>query len=545
MSADSYTAGPTDAPLIEETIDANFRATVTAHPDREALVVRHQGVRWSYTELDAEIDRLARALLASGLAVGDRVALWAPNRYEWVLAQYATARIGAIMVCINPAYRTHELEFALNQSGSVMLLAAPEFKTSNYRQMWADVAEQCPEICEAIFFDDPTWDALLERAEKVTSDEVKERSESLVNTDPINIQYTSGTTGLPKGATLTHRNILNNGYFVGEGCGYTEHDRVCIPVPFYHCFGMVMGNLGCTSHGSTMVIPNDAFEPVSVLEAVQDEKCTSLYGVPTMFIAELGVPEFESYDLSSLRTGIMAGSPCPVEVMKQVIERMNMDEVTIAYGMTETSPVSTQTGADDSIDQRVGSVGRVHPHVEIRVADPETGETVTRGESGEFQTRGYSVMEGYWNEEEKTAQAIDAEGWMHTGDLAVMDVDGYVNITGRIKDLIIRGGENISPREIEEFLYGHPDIIDVQVVGVPDEKFGEEVCAFIQARDGASVDTDAVREFCRGKIAHYKVPRYVLSIEDFPMTVTGKIQKYLLRDAAVEQLGLSGFGTTA
>ena len=545
MSADSYTAGPTDAPLIEETIDANFRATVAAHPDREALVVRHQGVRWSYTELDAEIDRLARALLASGLAVGDRVALWAPNRYEWVLAQYATARIGVIMVCINPAYRTHELEFALNQSGSVMLLAAPEFKTSNYRQMWADVAEKCPEIREAIFFDDPTWDALLKRAERVTSDEVKERSESLVNTDPINIQYTSGTTGLPKGATLTHRNILNNGYFVGEGCGYTEHDRVCIPVPFYHCFGMVMGNLGCTSHGSTMVIPNDAFEPVSVLEAVQDEKCTSLYGVPTMFIAELGVPEFESYDLSSLRTGIMAGSPCPVEVMKQVIERMNMDEVTIAYGMTETSPVSTQTGADDSIDQRVGSVGRVHPHVEIRVADPETGETVARGESGEFQTRGYSVMEGYWNEEEKTAQAIDAEGWMHTGDLAVMDVDGYVNITGRIKDLIIRGGENISPREIEEFLYGHPDIIDVQVVGVPDEKFGEEVCAFIQARDGASVDTDAVREFCQGKIAHYKVPRYVLSIDDFPMTVTGKIQKYLLRDAAVEQLGLSGFGTTA
>ena len=545
MSADSYTAGPTDAPLFVETIDANFRATVAAHPDREALVVRHQGVRWSYTELDAEIDRLARALLASGLAVGDRVALWAPNRYEWVLAQYATARIGVIMVCINPAYRTHELEFALNQSGSVMLLAAPEFKTSNYRQMWADVAEKCPEIREAIFFDDPTWDALLERAERVTSDEVKERSESLVNTDPINIQYTSGTTGLPKGATLTHRNILNNGYFVGEGCGYTEHDRVCIPVPFYHCFGMVMGNLGCTSHGSTMVIPNDAFEPVSVLEAVQDEKCTSLYGVPTMFIAELGVPEFESYDLSSLRTGIMAGSPCPVEVMKQVIERMNMDEVTIAYGMTETSPVSTQTGADDSIDQRVGSVGRVHPHVEIRVADPETGETVARGESGEFQTRGYSVMEGYWNEEEKTAQAIDAEGWMHTGDLAVMDVDGYVNITGRIKDLIIRGGENISPREIEEFLYGHPDIIDVQVVGVPDEKFGEEVCAFIQARDGASVDTDAVREFCQGKIAHYKVPRYVLSIEDFPMTVTGKIQKYLLRDAAVEQLGLSGFGTTA
>ena len=545
MSADSYTAGTTDVPLIEETIDANLRATVAAHGDREALVVRHQGIRWSYRELDAQVDRLARALYASGLAAGDRVALWSPNRYEWVLAQYATARIGAIMVCINPAYRTHELEFALNQSGSVMLLAAPDFKTSNYKQMWADVAQQCPEIREAIFFDDPTWDALLSRAEQATSEEVAERSSSLTNTDPINIQYTSGTTGLPKGATLTHRNILNNGYFVGEACGYTEQDRVCIPVPFYHCFGMVMGNLGCTSHGSTMVIPNDAFEPVSVLEAVQEEQCTSLYGVPTMFIAELGVPEFESYDLSSLRTGIMAGSPCPVEVMKQVIERMNMDDVTIAYGMTETSPVSTQTGADDTIDKRVGSVGRVHPHVEIRVADPETGETVARGESGEFQTRGYSVMKGYWNEEEKTAQAIDAEGWMHTGDLAVMDVDGYVNITGRIKDLIIRGGENISPREIEEFLYSHPDIVDVQVVGVPDEKFGEEVCAFVQAREGSTVDTEAVREFCQGKIAHYKVPRYVLSIDDFPMTVTGKIQKYLLRDAAVEQLGLSGFGTTA
>ena len=545
MSADSYSAGTTDVPLIEDTIDANLRATVAAHSDREALVVRHQGIRWSYQELDAQVDHLARALYASGLNVGDRVALWSPNRYEWVLAQYATARIGVIMVCINPAYRTHELEFALNQSGSVMLLAAPEFKTSNYKQMWADVAEQCPEIREAIFFDDPTWNTLLNRAEGATSEQVAERSSSLTNTDPINIQYTSGTTGLPKGATLTHRNILNNGYFVGEACGYTEQDRVCIPVPFYHCFGMVMGNLGCTSHGSTMVIPNDAFEPVSVLDAVQEEKCTSLYGVPTMFIAELGVPEFESYDLSSLRTGIMAGSPCPVEVMKQVIERMNMDDVTIAYGMTETSPVSTQTGADDTIDQRVGSVGRVHPHVEIRVADPETGETVARGDSGEFQTRGYSVMKGYWNEEEKTAQAIDSEGWMHTGELAVMDVDGYVNITGRIKDLIIRGGENISPREIEEFLYSHPDIIDVQVVGVPNEKFGEEVCAFVQARDGATVDTEVVREFCQGKIAHYKVPRYVLSINDFPMTVTGKIQKYLLRDAAVEQLGLSGFGTTA
>ena len=537
MSADSYTAGPTDAPLIEETIDANFRATVAAHPDREALVVRHQGVRWSYTELDAEIDRLARALLASGLAVGDRVALWAPNRYEWVLAQYATARIGVIMVCINPAYRTHELEFALNQSGSVMLLAAPEFKTSNYRQMWADVAEQCPEIREAIFFDDPTWDALLERAEKVTSDEVKERSESLVNTDPINIQYTSGTTGLPKGATLTHRNILNNGYFVGEGCGYTEHDRVCIPVPFYHCFGMVMGNLGCTSHGSTMVIPNDAFEPVSVLEAVQDEKCTSLYGVPTMFIAELGVPEFESYDLSSLRTGIMAGSPCPVEVMKQVIERMNMDEVTIAYGMTETSPVSTQTGANDSIDQRVGSVGRVHPHVEIRVADPETGETVARGESGEFQTRGYSVMEGYWNEEEKTAQAIDAEGWMHTGDLAVMDADGYVNITGRIKDLIIRGGENIGCGGVEAALSSHPKVIEAAVYSVPDERLGEEVGTTMYVTK--DFDEAELREYLVDHLAKYEIPRYITTMtEPLPRTGSGKLLKRQLREDTIAELGL-------
>ena len=545
MSTPSYTSGNTGIALLEQTIDENFRATVAEHRDREALVVRHQDIRWTYAELDAEIDVLARALMASGLQVGDRVGLWSPNRFEWVLVQYATARIGVIMVCINPAYRTHELEFALRQSGCSMLLAAPQFKTSDYRAMWHEVAEQCPDVREAVFFESDTWQQLLRRADEVASETVAERSASLRNTDPINIQYTSGTTGLPKGATLTHRNILNNGYFVGEACGYTAEDRVCIPVPFYHCFGMVMGNLGSTSHGAAMVIPNDAFEPVSVLSTVAEERCTSLYGVPTMFIAELGVPDFESYDLSSLRTGIMAGSPCPVEVMKQVIERMNMDEVTIAYGMTETSPVSTQTGADDTIDKRVGSVGRVHPHVEIRVADPETGETVPRGTAGEFQTRGYSVMQGYWNEPEKTQQAIDSEGWMHTGDLAVMDDEGYVNITGRIKDLIIRGGENISPREIEEFLYTHPDIIDVQVVGVPDQRFGEEVCAFVQARSGAVVDTDVVREFCQGKIAHFKVPRYVLSIDDFPMTVTGKIQKYLLREAAVERLQLTGFGDTA
>jgi fatty-acyl-CoA synthase len=541
----SYAAGPTTAPLLDRTIDADFRRAVELHSDREALVVRHQGIRWTYAELDAHVDQLARALMASGLSIGDRVGLWSPNRYEWVLVQYATARIGAIMVCINPAYRTHELEFALNQSGCSMLLAAPDFKTSDYRAMWHSVAAQCPGIREAVFFSESSWDALLDRAESVTSTEVAARSASLSADDPINIQYTSGTTGLPKGATLTHRNILNNGYFVGEACGYTPDDRVCIPVPFYHCFGMVMGNLGSTSHGATMVIPNDAFEPVSVLQAVAEERCTSLYGVPTMFIAELAVPDFDSYDLSSLRTGIMAGSPCPVEVMKQVIERMNMDDVTIAYGMTETSPVSTQTSADDSIDKRVGSVGRVHPHVEIRIADPETGATVPRGTAGEFQTRGYSIMMGYWNEPEKTAQAIDAEGWMHTGDLAVMDDDGYVNITGRIKDLIIRGGENISPREIEEFLYSHPDIVDVQVVGVPDQRFGEEVCAFVQARDGASLNTDTVREYCQGRIAHYKVPKYVICVDEFPMTVTGKIQKYLLRDAAIAELQLEGFGPTA
>ena len=545
MAAPSVDTGSTAVPLLDDTIDDNFRATVARHGTREALVVRHQGIRWTYTELDERIQTLARALMAAGIGIGDRVGLWSPNRSEWVLTQYATARIGAIMVCINPAYRTHELGFALSQSGCSMLIAAPEFKTSDYRAMWDTVASDCPDVHTAVFFDTDDWDALLARAADITDDDVAHRSASLSADDPINIQYTSGTTGLPKGATLTHRNILNNGYFVGEACGYTPDDRVCIPVPFYHCFGMVMGNLGSTSHGATMVIPNDAFEPVSVLSAVAEERCTSLYGVPTMFIAELAVENFDSYDLSSLRTGIMAGSPCPVEVMRQVIDRMHMDQVTIAYGMTETSPVSTQTGADDSIDKRVGSVGRVHPHVEIRIADPDTGATVPRGTTGEFQTRGYSIMKGYWNEPDKTADAIDADGWMHTGDLAVMDDDGYVNITGRIKDLIIRGGENVSPREIEEFLYTHPDIADVQVVGVPDARYGEEVCAFVQMRSGAPFDAEAIREFCRGTIAHFKVPRYVLDTDEFPMTVTGKIQKYLLREQAAERLGLDPAATTA
>jgi fatty-acyl-CoA synthase len=542
---ESYAAGSTALALLDETIDANFARTVATHRDRAALVVRHQGIRWSYAELDAHVDAVARALLAVGIEAGDRVGLWSPNRYEWVLVQYATARIGAVMVCINPAYRTSELEFVVRQSGCRALFAAPSFKTSDYVAMWGEVAERCPRVTTVAFFDSPGWSELLDRAGAVDTAAVAERATTLHPDDAINIQYTSGTTGLPKGATLTHRNILNNGYFVGETLGYTEHDRVCIPVPFYHCFGMVMGNLGSTTHGACMVVPNDAFEPVSVLQTVHDERCTSLYGVPTMFIAELAVADFDRYDLTSLRTGIMAGSPCPVEVMKQVIERMHIADVTICYGMTETSPVSTQTSRDDPIDRRVATVGRVHPHVEIRIADPTTNTAVPRGEVGEFQTRGYSVMRGYWDEPDKTAAAIDADGWMHTGDLAVMDDEGYVNITGRIKDLIIRGGENIAPREIEEFLYGHPDVVDVQVVGVPDARFGEEVCAFVRARPGAQLDADAVRTFCAGRIAHYKVPRYVLSIDDFPMTVTGKIQKYKLRQLATEQLGLGGIGATA
>ena len=542
---ESYAAGATELSLLEHTIGEALARTVTSFGDRPALVVRHQDVRWTWAELDGRVEQLARGLMAAGIGVGDRVGLWAPNRYEWVLSQFATARIGAIMVCLNPAYRTSELEFTLQQSGCRMLLAAPSFRTSDYVAMWHEVEPKCPSVTDAVFFDSPEWDALIAGAAQCSVDVLAEREASLDHRDPINIQYTSGTTGLPKGATLTHRNILNNGFFVGEACRFTERDRVCIPVPFYHCFGMVMGNLGSLTHGACMVIPNDAFDPVTVLQTVNDERCTVLYGVPTMFIAELAVDGFESYDLTSLRTGIMAGSPCPVEVMKQVIERMHMHEVTIAYGMTETSPVSTQTGAEDSLDRRVSTVGRVHPHVEIRVADPETGATMPRGEAGEFQTRGYSVMRGYWDEPEKTAQAIDADGWMHTGDLAVMDDEGYVNITGRIKDLIIRGGENISPREIEEFLYGHPDIVDVQVVGVPDPKYGEEVCAFVRTRPGAEVSAEAVREFCRGRIAHFKVPRHVLVVDEFPMTVTGKIQKYKLRELATGELGLEGVGPTA
>jgi fatty-acyl-CoA synthase len=538
----SHTCGATSTPLLDETIDANLARTVARWGDRDAVVVRHQDIRWTYAELDEHIDRVARGLLASGIGVGDRVGLWSPNRYEWVLVQYATARIGAIMVCLNPAYRAAELRYALNQSGCRLLLAAPSFRTGDYVATWNEVADDCPDVTAAVFFDSPEWSGLLSRADEVPAGAARDRSAALDPDDSINIQYTSGTTGLPKGATLTHRNILNNGYLTGEVCGYGEADRVCVPVPFYHCFGMVLGNLAVTSHGACLVVPGEAFDPVSVLEAVEAERATSLYGVPTMFIAELGVPDFDDYDLSSLRTGIMAGSPCPVEVMRRVIDVMHMGQVTIAYGMTETSPVSAQTLPDDPMDKRVGTVGRVHPHVEIRVTDPVTGEVVPRGAEGELHTRGYSVMKGYWNDSERTAEAIDDDGWMHTGDVAVMDDEGYVAITGRIKDIVIRGGENISPREVEEFLYTHPDIVDIQVVGVPDPRFGEELCAFVSTKPGTRVDADAVRAFCEGRIAGFKIPRYVITVDEFPMTVTGKIRKYRLREMAAETLGLDGGG---
>jgi fatty-acyl-CoA synthase len=537
-------AGRTDIPLLDETIGANLARTVAAHGDREALVARHQGIRWTYAEFAERVARCARGLLALGLEPGDRVGLWSPNYAEWTLLQYATADIGVILVNINPAYRTHELQYALAQSGCRMLFAAPSFKTFDYVDMVEQVRPELPALERAIFFWEDDWDELVAGAGHVTEDDLRARRALLRPDDPINIQYTSGTTGFPKGATLTHRNILNNGYFVTLLQGFQPGDRLCIPVPFYHCFGMVMGNLGCTTQGATMVIPSDSFDPAHVLETVEAERCTALYGVPTMFIAELNHPEFDRFDLSSLRTGVMAGSPCPVEVMKACVDRMHMSEVTICYGMTETSPVSTQTLPEDSLHHRTATVGRAHPHVEIRIADPATGATLQRGETGEFCTRGYSVMKGYWNDPERTAEAIDADGWMHTGDLAVMAEDGYVNIVGRIKDMVIRGGENIYPREIEEFLYTHPDVEDVQVIGVPDERYGEELMAWIKPRPGATLDAEAVREFCRGRIAHYKIPRYVKLVDGFPMTVTGKVQKFKMREQAIAELGLGGAAAT-
>jgi fatty-acyl-CoA synthase len=538
--SEANACGDTSVPLLEETIGANFDRAVQESGDREALVSCAQGLRYTYAELGRAVDEVASGLIAAGLVKGDRLGIWSPNCAEWTLVQYASAKLGVILVNVNPAYRTSELEYALRQSGCRMLIAAPSFKTSDYRAMVREVRERLPELERVVFLGGEDWAGLLAGAAGVPGEELQLRGRQLSHHDPINIQYTSGTTGFPKGATLTHRNILNNGFFVGELCNYTSEDRVCIPVPFYHCFGMVMGNLACTSHAATMVIPAPAFDPEASLEACEQERCTSLYGVPTMFIAILAHPSFDDFELGSLRTGIMAGSPCPVEVMRRVIELMHMRDVGICYGMTETSPVSTQTTADDPLAMRVGSVGRVHPHVEVKIVDPDSGGTLDRGgASGELCTRGYSVMAGYWNDDRRTAEAIDAEGWMHTGDLATMDDDGYVSIVGRIKDLVIRGGENVYPREIEEFLYSHPDIADVQVVGVPDQRYGEELMAWVIRRDGASLDDEGVRAFCRGAIAHYKVPRYVGFVDAFPMTVTGKVQKFKLRERAIDELDVS------
>ncbi|MCQ4210152.1 AMP-binding protein [Streptomyces longispororuber] len=527
----SYAHGTSEVPLLGDTVGGNLRRAVAAWPDREALVDVPSGRRWTYARIGADVDQLARGLLARGVAKGDRVGIWAVNCPEWVLVQYATARIGAVMVNINPAYRAHELAYVLKQSGVSVLVSSPGHKGTDYHALVRQVGPECPELRDRVFIGEHSWDALLAGGSSVPDEQLVAREAELSCDDPINIQYTSGTTGFPKGATLSHHNILNNGYWVGETVGYTEQDRVCLPVPFYHCFGMVMGNLGATSHAACIVIPAPSFEPAATLRAVQEERCTSLYGVPTMFIAELNLPDFASYDLSSLRTGIMAGSPCPVEVMKRVVAEMHMAEVSICYGMTETSPVSLQTRRDDDLERRTGTVGRVLPHIEVKVVDPVTGVTLPRGEAGELCTRGYSVMLGYWGEPEKTAEVIDAGRWMHTGDLAVLREDGYAQIVGRIKDMIIRGGENVYPREIEEFLYGHPRIADVQVVGVPHEKYGEEVLACVILRDPAQPLTlDDVRDYCRDQLAHYKVPTRLRVLDAFPMTVSGKVRKVELRE---------------
>jgi fatty-acyl-CoA synthase len=537
MTLLSYVHGASEKPLLGEPIFANLRRTADSFGEREALVAAHQGYRATYRELVQQSEQVARGLLARGVNKGDRVGIWSPNRYEWVIVQYATAAMGAILVNINPAYRTSELEYALNQSGISFLILAARFRQADYVAMLGEVKGRCPNLREALVLEDG-WEALQRDAARVTQQHLHELEATLQFDDPINIQYTSGTTGFPKGATLTHHNILNNGFFIGETLKYTENDRVCIPVPFYHCFGMVLGNLACTTHGATMVVPAEAYDPVLTMQAVQDERCTSLYGVPTMFIGELEHPRFKEFDFSSLRTGIMAGSPCPVEVMKKVQTVMHIPEMTIAYGMTETSPVSTQCTTDDPLERRVSTVGRVHPHVEIKIVDPSSGTVVPRGTPGELCSRGYIVMRGYWNNDEATREAIDASRWMHTGDLATMDDEGYLNIVGRIKDMIIRGGENIYPREVEEFLYTHPDIADVQVIGVPSEKYGEEVMAWVKLREGASVSGDELAAWCKGKIATFKIPRHWKFVDAFPMTVTGKIQKFKMREVAVEELGL-------
>ncbi|MFF3402862.1 AMP-binding protein [Streptomyces sp. NPDC002659] len=535
----SYAHGTGTTALLGDTIGRNLDRAIAAWPDREALVDLGMDARWTYAEFGAAVDQLARGFLGIGVAKGDRVGIWAVNCAEWVLVQYATARIGAIMVNINPAYRAHELEYVLKQAGISVLCASQRHKTSDYRALVEQVRANCPDLRSVHYIEHGSWDVLLDAAPAVTDEQLAAREAELSCDDPVNIQYTSGTTGFPKGATLSHHNILNNGYFVGEMIAYTEQDRICIPVPFYHCFGMVMGNLAATSRGACMVIPAPSFDAAATLRAVAEERCTSLYGVPTMFIAELNLADFASYDLSTLRTGIMAGSPCPVEVMKRVVAEMNMAEVSICYGMTETSPVSTQTRRDDDLERRTGTVGRVLPHVEVKVVDPVGGVTLPRGEAGELCTRGYSVMLGYWDEPEKTAEAIDAGRWMHTGDLAVMREDGYVQIVGRIKDMIIRGGENVYPREIEEFLYAHPKIADVQVVGVPDERYGEEILACVIPRDAGDPPTlEDIAAYCREQLAHYKIPRRLEVVGEFPMTVSGKVRKVELR----RRYGVAGEG---
>ncbi|MFV2119541.1 AMP-binding protein [Streptomyces sp. Act-28] len=527
----SYAHGTGDTPLLGDTIGADLARTVERFPDREALVDVGSGRRWTYAEFGAAVDELARAFLASGVERGDRVGIWAVNCPEWVLVQYATARVGAVMVNINPAYRAPELAYVLDQAGVSLLVASLAHKGSDYRALVEQVRAGCPALREVVYIGDASWDELVARTAPEGAVELAAREALLSCDDPVDIQYTSGTTGFPKGAVLSHHNILNNGFFVGETLGYTERDRICLPVPFYHCFGMVMGNLAATSHGACVVIPAPSFDPAATLRAVQQERCTSLYGVPTMFIAELNLPDFAAYDLSSLRTGIMAGSPCPVGVMKRVVAEMNMAEVSICYGMTETSPVSTQTRRDDDLERRTSTVGRVLPHVEVKVVDPVSGVTLPRGEAGELCTRGYGVMLGYWDEPERTAEAIDEGRWMHTGDLAVMREDGYVRIVGRIKDMIIRGGENVYPREVEEFLYGHPKVADVQVVGVPDERYGEEVLACVIPRDPADPPTyEEIAAYCRDRLAHYKVPRRLEVLDAFPMTVSGKVRKVELRE---------------
>ena len=530
----SHAEGPRPAPLLEQTIGANLRQAVERFPHREALVVPHQGFRATYAELWREVDRAARALLARGVRQGDRVGIWAPNRHEWVVTQFATARVGAILVTINPAYKAAELEYALRKTGVSLLVMAAGLRGTDYVGMLEQVR---PDGLDAIVLGDG-WDAFLAEGDRLADARLAEREAALDPGDAINVQFTSGTTGAPKGATLTHRNLLNNAYFTGRTMGYTAHDRVCVPVPLYHTFGMVLGTLACVTHGACMILPGESFDARAVLEAVDAERATSLYGVPTMFIAELAEPDFGRYDLSSLRTGAMGGAPCPVEVMNQVRSRMHMDEVTIICGMTETSPVSTQTAPDDPVEKRVGTVGRVHPHVEVKVVDPDTGETVPRGTPGEQCTRGYSVMLGYWDDPVATAEAIDAGGWMHSGDLAVMDDDGYVSIVGRIKDMIIRGGENIYPREIEEFLHGLPGVAEAYVIGVPSERYGEEVMAWVKPRGGAALTAASLDEACRGRIATYKIPRYWRIVDDFPMTVTGKVQKYRLRELAAARPAL-------